>query len=159
MSQTHTEPVAPFGLDSTESSLFSQWTYTNYFVMLVNNTGLPTGYHFSNANASSSTYNIPQLPAPYQITSTRDPNLFYVWYGSPYNLTQAAVEADTTAVIKRLRVLENSTTTTEPTFVRFNSHTPFKLIVGKKQIQNGFYGKLENRESILSSGDIGQSTD
>jgi hypothetical protein len=141
------QTVAPFGLDNQESSIFSQWTYTNYFVMLVNNTGLPSGFHFSNANASSSTYNVPSLPAPYQITSTKIPDLYYVWYGSPYNLTQAQVEADTAAVIKRLRTIVNATSTSaEPNFVRFNSHTPFKLVVNAENIVGGFYNRLESRK-------------
>jgi hypothetical protein len=141
--------VTPFDLDSTERDLFSQWSYTNYFVMLVNNTGLPSRFQFANANASTSTFNIPNLPAPYQITETRIPGLFYVWYGSPRTITRAAVEADVTAVIKRLRTTTNSTVTTPPQFIRFDSHTPFKLVVGAKAITSGFYNRLEGRKLFV----------
>lgn len=139
-------PVSPFDLDTTESNLFSQWSYSNYFSMLVNDTGFPTGYRFANANASTSTYNIPKLPAPYQITETPIPGYFYVWYGSPYDLTQAEVEADVTAVIKRLRLATNSTASSPPNFVEFRNNTPFKLIVGAEEIKGGFYKDLEGRK-------------
>ncbi len=139
--------MSPFDLDSTESGLFSQWSYTNYFTMLVNNTGLPSGFHYANANASTTTYNIPNLPAPYRVTDTRIPGLFYVWYGSPYDVTQADVEADVTKVIGRLRSNTNSTAAgTTPEFVEFRSHTPFKLVVSAEAISGGFYNRLEGRK-------------
>lgn len=111
--------------------------------MLLTATGLPSGYQFANANGSSSTYNLPQLPAPYQITETRVPGLFYVWYGSPVRVTEAQVKADVVNVIKRLRPTVNSTETGDPTFVQFRSHTPFKLAVGADAISGRFYDRLE----------------
>ncbi|KAG6995604.1 FAD-dependent oxidoreductase dbaF [Physcia stellaris] len=139
--------MKPFYLDHKESNIFSQWSYSNYFTMLITNTGLPSGFHYANANASTSTFNIPPLPAPYQITATRIPGLFYVWYGSPTTLTPAEVKADVAAVIKRLRPLiaanGNSTVSAAPRFVRFRSHTPFKLVVSRQAIEGGFYERLE----------------
>lgn len=135
--------MAPFDLDSNERHLFSQWSYTNYFIMLVNNTGLPSGYQFANAVApSAGTFGIPSLPAPYHITSTRVPGLFYVWYASPRDTTEAAVKADVTAAINRLRPTVNSTVATPPNFVEFRSHSPFKLVVPAKALTGGFYQKL-----------------
>ena len=118
--------------------------------MLVNNTGLPSGFHYANANISASTYHIPNLPAPYQVTETRIPGLFYVWYGSPYDITAAAVEADVTKVIGRLYATTKSTaaSTTAPNFIRFRSHTPFKLVVLAETIREGFYNRLEGRKSL-----------
>ncbi|KAK4122077.1 putative FAD dependent oxidoreductase [Parathielavia appendiculata] len=139
--------LAPFDLDSTERRLFSQWRYSNYFSMLVNNTGLPSGFQFANAvNSSAGTFSIPNLPAPYQITGTRIPGLFYVWYGSPHDMTEAEVKADVTAVIKRLRHTFNSTVTTPPTFVEFRSNTPFKLVVPAQAVTGGFYQELKARK-------------
>ncbi|GAB7350131.1 hypothetical protein MBLNU459_g0804t1 [Dothideomycetes sp. NU459] len=134
--------MQPFDLDSAESDLFSQWTYSNYFVMLVNNTGLPANYHFSNANSSAATYNIPQLPAPYQITATKITDLFFVWYGSPKDLSQAQVKEDVGNVIERLRLTVNSTLDLPVQFVEFRSHTPFKLVVSADAIERGFYDQL-----------------
>ena len=149
-SLTFSPQVAPLDLDSIESSLFSQWSYSNYFVLLLNNTGLPPNYHFANANASTATYDIPELPAPYQVTSTRVPGLFYVWYGSPVDLTRQQVESDTLAVMRRLQ--QQATNLTEPyptpNVLRFNSHTPFKLVVSADAIRDGFYEKLEGRKFV-----------
>ena len=114
--------------------------------MLLNNTGLPAGYRFANAISATDTYNIPPLPAPYQVTPTRINGLYYVWYGSPVDLTQAEVETDVTAVIRRLRSTTNSTVSTDPTFVEFKSHTPFKLVVSADAITGGFYDRLEGRK-------------
>ncbi|KAF2204083.1 putative FAD dependent oxidoreductase [Delitschia confertaspora ATCC 74209] len=132
--------MRPFGLDNTETSLFSQWSYTDYYTMLVKNTGLPSGFQFANANSAAETFHIPQLPAPYQITETRIPGLFYVWYGSPNRLTEAQVKSDVTTVIGRL----TNGTENKPEFVEFRSHTPFKLVVSKENILGGFYDRLES---------------
>ncbi|KAJ5698624.1 hypothetical protein N7462_000629 [Penicillium macrosclerotiorum] len=135
--------LKPFSLDTKETGLFSKWTYSNYFIMLLKNTGLPAGYEYLNANASSSTFNTPQLPAPYLITATKDPNIFYSWYASPYDMTQAEVEADVTNIIRRLRKTTNSTVTTAPEIFKFHSHTPFKLVADADAITGGFYEKLK----------------
>ena len=135
----------PFDLDANESQLFSHWSYNAYYTLLVNNTGLPSGYRFANADPKS-TYNIAKLPAPYQIAETRIPGLFYAWYASPYSLTQTQVEADMTAIISRLQSTMNSTATISPEFVQFRSHTPFKLEVSADAISQGFYKQLEGRK-------------
>ncbi|KAF9693635.1 hypothetical protein EKO04_008562 [Ascochyta lentis] len=138
--------MKPFDIDSTESSLFSKWRYTDYYTMLVSSTGLPPNTQFSNANESQVTYNIPQLPAAYQVTATRVAGLFYVWYGSPVRVTEAQVKADVSATIRRLRSISGNTTNSvelEPQFVEFRSHTPFKLVVSADEIRGGFYDRLE----------------
>jgi len=111
--------------------------------MLLTNTGLPSGFQLANAVSSNSTFNIPSLPAPYHITETRVKGLWYAWYGSPKVTTEAAVKADVSAVVNRLRVMMGSNVTTPVEFVRFKSHTPFKLVVGREAIEGGFYRKLD----------------
>lgn len=75
--------MQPFDLTGRERELFSRWKFSGYYTLLVNNTGLPSGYRFRNANAETMA-NIPPLPAPYQVTETQIPGIFYIWYGSPY---------------------------------------------------------------------------
>ncbi|KAJ5140818.1 hypothetical protein N7448_004226 [Penicillium atrosanguineum] len=137
--------MQPYDLSEAEISLFSQWTYSSYYTMLVNQTGLPSGYRFMNANSSSSTWNIPELPAPYQITESNISGLFYVWYGSPTPLTQSEIESDVKAVIGRLQAaVSNSTSCPSPLFVEFRSHTPFKLEVSKEALKGRFYDHLKS---------------
>lgn len=142
-----------FDLDEKEELLFSQWEYSSYYTMLVNQTGLPSGYRFMNGNSSSATYNIPELPAPYQVTETSIPGLWYVWYGSPYPLTQGEVEVDVRAVIMRLQeaIVTNSSSCSSPEFVEFRSHTPFKLGVSVKSLENGFYKELNSLQGYRNT--------
>ncbi|KAI1456597.1 hypothetical protein F4805DRAFT_221303 [Annulohypoxylon moriforme] len=143
--------MSPFDLEAFESALFSQWAYSRYYSILVNNTGLPSGFRFENANASTSTFHIPSMPAPYHVTETRIPGLFYIWYGSPYTLTQARIEADVISVIERLRPTLNSTSHTQPQFVEFKDNTPFKLTASADTISQGFYDKLESLQGRRST--------
>jgi hypothetical protein len=147
--------MKPFGPDEKESKVFSQWQYSAYYVMLVRNTGLPTGHKFLNADPSTIRFNIPQLPAPYQITETRVPGLFFVWYSAPKDMTQFEVQADVTTVIKRLQDTVDGATKAAPEFVRFNSHTPFKMVVSADSIVDGFYSdlfSLQNHRSTWYTG-------
>ncbi|KAG2418084.1 hypothetical protein HFD88_001184 [Aspergillus terreus] len=117
------ENMQPFDLTEQERELFSRWKFSGYYTLLVNNPGLPSGYRFRNANAETMA-NIPSLPAPYQVTETQIPGIFYIWYGSQYAMQDAAVKADVVEV------------------VAFNSHTPFKLVVDAEAIGGGFYGEV-----------------
>ncbi|KAL5361326.1 hypothetical protein BJX96DRAFT_151736 [Aspergillus floccosus] len=159
------ENMQPFDLTERERDLFSRWKFSAYYTMLVNNTGLPSGYRFRNANADTMA-NIPHLPAPYQVTETKIPGIFYIWYGSPYATKETAVQADVVDVIRRLRsTIDAKTTTCVPQFVAFNSHTPFKLVVDAEAIRGGFYGAvaaLQGYRNTLvygSGGDLAQFCD
>lgn len=136
------ENMKPFDLTDREATLFSRWDYSAYYTMLVNNTGLPSGYRFRNANAGT-LCNIPKLPAPYQVTETTIPGVFYIWYGSPYAMEEAAVKDDVRTVIRRLQGIEHAGRSAGLQFLAFNSHTPFKLVVDADSIRNGFYRDLE----------------
>ncbi|KAJ5893427.1 hypothetical protein N7495_005118 [Penicillium taxi] len=135
------ENMGPFALNTQERNLFSQFTYMGYYTILLNNTGLPSGYEWINANDSLSTYNIPELPGACQIMPTRISGLFYAWYRSPVDVTQQEVEASTIAAIQKLQKAGNYTAT-NPTVVEYRSHTPFKLKVTAEAISNGFYDEL-----------------
>lgn len=145
------ENMSPFGLSTTESKIFSQFAYMGYYTILLNNTGLPTGYTWINANASVATYNIPELPALTQIFATRVPGLFFAWYRSPGDLTQEEVEADTIATIQTLQVAEGITATTVPDVVEFRSHTPYKLTVPAESLAGGFYSDLYALQGLRST--------
>ena len=142
--------MASFGLDAKESNLFSKWHYMGYYTVLLNNTGLPSGYEWINANVSSATYNIPKLPGASQISATRIPGLFYAWYRSPVFLTQHDVESSTIETIQKLQAAENLTSTT-PTVIEYRSHTPYKLEVSAKAISDGFYQELASLQGYRST--------
>ncbi|KAJ5753047.1 hypothetical protein N7520_009964 [Penicillium odoratum] len=139
-----------YDLTDRELSLFSRWNYSGYYTILVNNTGLPSGYRFNNANAAG-LCNIPKLPAPYQVTETDSPGIFYIWYGSPYVMEEAAVKDDVIAVIRRLQGTVHVNVSTVPNFLAFNSHTPFKLVVDADSIRDGFYRDLKGLQGYRNT--------
>ncbi|MCJ1318616.1 hypothetical protein MMC15_003946 [Xylographa vitiligo] len=131
--------LAPFDLDSEETNLFKEWTYSGYYNGLVQNTGLAAGTRYVNA-AAQNLYNIPTLPAVYEIVPTRVAGIYYYWYGSQGTQPQATIQAEVAATIGKLT---NSTSTSGLEFVAFSSHTPFKLVVSANDISSGFYKGLE----------------
>lgn len=133
--------MRPFNLNLEELQIFSQWTSMGYYTLVLNNTGLPEGYQWINANDSSATYHIPQQPGASEITSTRIPGVFYVWYRSPSHMTRLSVEQAAIRAIQNLQKAQNSTITT-PNIIKFKSHTPFKLSVSAQAIRDGFYSEL-----------------
>ncbi|KAJ5372766.1 hypothetical protein N7517_004772 [Penicillium concentricum] len=135
------ENMIPFNLSPQEHRVFSQWSYMGYYTLVLINTGLPEGYQWINANKYFATYHIPQQPGASQITSTRIPGVFYVWYRSPSHMTRLAVEKATIRAIQKLQKAHNFTITT-PKIIKFKSHTPFKLSVSAQAISDGFYRDL-----------------
>ena len=138
--------LAPFGLDSREKDLFQKWTYSGYYNGLINNTGLAAGTRYVNA-AATTTYNIPNLPAVYEIVPTRVEGIYYFWYGSPGALSQQKIQADVTATVQKL----TGHKTAAPDFLAFSSHTPFKLVVSADDISHGFYNNLEGLQGHLNT--------
>lgn len=129
--------MAPFDLDDRELDLFNRFHYSSAYTGVFNDTNFPKGYRYLNVGIDT-TYHIPDLPGGYSITPTAVEGLFCYWYGSPFEVSQRDIEADMTAVVRRLA---NSTNQT-PDYVAFDSHTPFKLEVSAEDIQNRFYDKL-----------------
>ncbi|KAJ5464212.1 hypothetical protein N7475_007347 [Penicillium sp. IBT 31633x] len=130
-----------FDLSPKERALFAQWDPMGYYTMLVNNTGLPDGYEWINANDSPATYNIPQQPAASQIASTHIPGLFYVWYRSLYHVKRKEVERSAIQAIQNIQKAQNYTIT-NPQIIKYKSHWPFKLTVSAQAINDGFYSDL-----------------
>lgn len=135
------ENMEPFELDTKESDIFSQFDYMGYYTLIFNNTGLPSGFTWINANSSTATYNIPETPADTQIIGSRVSDLFYAWYRSPADVAQTKVESDTIETVQKLQATYNLAVTT-PTILEFRSHTPYKLTVSPDAISNGFYDDL-----------------
>lgn len=136
--------VKPFGLDSYEMTLFSQWTTTSYYTTVFNNTGLTPDTSFVRTSPDLDTYNIPKNGGPYHITETRIPGVFYSWYANPTHLTEDQVKIDISNAVGKLRKLVGSNVTDAVNFLAFKDASPFKLVVSADAIRQGFYDKLEN---------------
>ncbi|KAJ5780363.1 hypothetical protein N7457_005523 [Penicillium paradoxum] len=137
---TTLENMERFDLSPAERALFAQWDTMGFYIMLVNNTGLPDGHQWINGD-SSAMYNIPQQPAVELITSTRIPGMFYVWFRSSSRMARLAVEKAAIRAIQNIQSAQSFTVTT-PQIVKFKSHSPFKLEVSAQAIKDGFYSDL-----------------
>lgn len=136
-----TDNMAPFALDSSESTLFNQFKYMGYYTLLINNTGLSMDFEIINANSSEATYHIPELPAVASINPTRISGLFYAWCRSPNLLSQEQVEETVIQTVQRLQSAEGLPHTI-PNIVEYRSHSPYKLYVPSDKINDGFYAQL-----------------
>ncbi|KAI9741348.1 MAG: hypothetical protein M1834_003065 [Cirrosporium novae-zelandiae] len=131
--------LAGFDLDSTEQSLFKQFTNTAYYTCLLWNTGIPENVVLYNT-APNTTDNLPYLPGIYTIASTRIPGLETLKYGSASPIPISEVKADIVNSILRLNTVGTLNTTT-PEFAVLKAHVPFELTVPADAIADGFYKK------------------
>lgn len=129
-----------FDLDATERSLFSQFGNSAYYTGLLRGTGIPDNYAVTNVGQDTA-HRLPALPGVYSILPSSVPGLHRVKYGSPYQLSEAAVRADILAALRRMRTAGTIETGT-PEFAVFASHSPFELTVPTGAIKAGFYRKL-----------------
>jgi hypothetical protein len=79
--------------DIEERSLFGQFKNSYYWDALIRNPGLPTGACIDNANAAAALA-LPDLPGMYSICSTVIPDVYSVYYTSPYALSDDFVKKD-----------------------------------------------------------------
>ena len=129
-----------FDLSANETSLFAQFVSSAYYTALIRSDNIPPNTHLTNISPNTS-YNLPVLPAPYSIASTRVSYLYDVKVGSASPLSDEHVQALIVDSVQRLRITSTSNDTT-PTFAAYESHTPFELTVSKEAIQAGFYRDL-----------------
>jgi hypothetical protein len=134
------ENLAPFQLDDTEHSLFSQFSASGYYVGLLRHSGIPDKTSFRNVGTNTP-YNLPSLPGVYVISPTKVPGLHKVLYGSPTQLSDNKVKEDIIGSMHRVQTARNLSTTT-PEFAAFSSHAPFEVTVPSIAIEAGFYRKL-----------------
>ncbi|HEV3172040.1 MAG TPA: NAD(P)-binding protein [Actinocrinis sp.] len=132
--------LAPFGLDTTESSLFSRFQHANYYAALLSLPGVPNTLTVQNV-AADTPYNLPPLPAVYVLAGSNIPGLFDAWLGTPYTVSDSAARAMIVEAIGRLQAA-GTLPATHPNFVGFASHSPCELTVSAADIAGGFYSSL-----------------
>jgi hypothetical protein len=141
------EFLAPLDLDSTEEKLFGKYIDAGYYVGLIKNTGFPANLSVANS-IQNTTYNLPPLPAVYNILPTRLAGVRMVYYGSKqstmsFPLTDELVKADMIRSIKTLQQANpDMLSQQEPEFVDYVSHAPYSLQVSAQEIKDRFYEKL-----------------
>ncbi|KHN94888.1 FAD dependent oxidoreductase family protein [Metarhizium album ARSEF 1941] len=133
------------GLDRHEHNIFSRFQAHGWYVGLVKAEGFADRDEFVNANSDSSNYNLPQLPALYQISPTAVKGIYLVRYGSYGYMNEQDIKSDIVATVERVRLAVLPSTAGLPpvTLLAYSSHYPFSLYVSPSDISGGFYNRLD----------------
>lgn len=142
-----------FGLDRNERGIFSKFKATGWYVGLVKADGLPENFAYQNTRPDTR-WNVPQLPALYQMSPTFVPGIYLVRYGSEGNMADALVKSDILRTFDRVRfavIGKTSNSLKKAELLSFASHYPFNLHVSAKEIDTGFYNKLDDLQGRKST--------
>ncbi|KAI8679541.1 hypothetical protein NCS57_00232300 [Fusarium keratoplasticum] len=145
--------MEPFGLSDREEDLFCKFTATGWYVGIIRAEGLPGGFSYQNADPDTP-WNLPQLPALFEMSPTQAPGLYAVRYSSNEDIADSVVKEDMLRTFDRVRfsVLGNDTQKLEPAeLLAYSSHAPFDLHVPIDEIANGFYNKLDDLQGYKST--------
>ena len=143
--------MEPLGLDSTESELFSKFVCSGWYAGLLNVTGLKPGEGFQNAGYDT-LYNLPPLPAVYQISPTRVSSVYLVRFGSVEYMPEDEVQAEIISTVEQIRtaVVPNATYLSPVRILTFASHC-FDLHVTADDLTAGFNNQLDGLQGHLST--------
>ncbi|KAF4982425.1 hypothetical protein FZEAL_1943 [Fusarium zealandicum] len=142
--------MEPFGLDRTERGLFCQFDATGWYVGLIRANGLPEQFAYQNTRPDTR-WNLPQLPALYQISPTAVPGIYLVRYGAEGNLPDSIVKRDMLHTFERVRSAVAGKNLEPAEFLAYASHYPFGLHVSAQEIEKGFYNKLDDLQGHKST--------
>jgi len=127
--------------DTTERFLFSRFHATGWYTALLQNTGIPANLTLQNAG-SETPFNLPSLPAVYNIGPSPVPGLLHVYYGNIANYTLANVQNALVATLDRLRGFGVIPSGGKVQIPILRSHTPYALRVDVSDIKARFYDRL-----------------
>jgi hypothetical protein len=140
--QPKLESLSFLDLNSEEHYLFGQFNNSYYWDALVRNAGVPPGACVNNANPAAALA-LPEMPGMYLICATILPDIYSVYYTSPYALSEDYVKNDIlTTTAKLIKAFGFPPANGTPEFVGFNDHRPFELTVWIDAIAGGFYDRL-----------------
>ncbi|OCK84768.1 FAD dependent oxidoreductase [Lepidopterella palustris CBS 459.81] len=132
--------LSSFDLDTQESGLFAQWTYSGYFIGVLANTGIPDNTNIINAGLKTP-LNIPKVPFEVNFDFSGIPGLFTFKFVSHPEVSTEHVQGKVSAAVLSMAAA-GTLNTTQPEFLAFSSHTPTQLRVSADAVKGGFYGKL-----------------
>ena len=142
------ENLSGFDFSAAEVEIFRKFRYHSWYVGLLRNSGIPDNLTLFNYGANNTQeYDIPVLPAAYDIYATRVPGLHYFTFGgndSQLRFTESQVRANLDASLTRLReqgVLPKQGQQ-RLEIIDFTSHTPYEVYVSSEEIAQGFYKRL-----------------
>jgi len=126
-------------LTPQEQSLFSQFSYAQYFAGILKNTGIPSNTSLSGYDPSQP-FKVPAQPAIYLIQQSQVEGLMPVFYGTTAPVSDAEIESAILDAVKGVQV--PGKVASNPEFVVSSDHQPFVLRVSSDVIAGGFYNAL-----------------
>lgn len=140
------ENMEPLGLDEKEASIFSKFENKAFYLALLNETGLETGYRYYNADPNAvGTYHVPELPTLQFIWATKDNDTYWAWFTSPTELSESEVKSRIFTDFQTLGPGSN------PKFVAYASATPSGVGVSADEIRNRFYDDLTSLQGYKNT--------
>jgi len=140
--QPKLESLSFLDLNVEERYLFGKFNNSYYWDALIRNPGLPASTCVNNANPAAALA-LPEMPGIYGICASVLPNIFSVYYTSPYALSNDYVKNDIlTTTAKLVKAFGFPPVNGTPELVGFNDHRPFELTVSTEDIVGGFYDKV-----------------
>lgn len=135
------ENIRPFDLDDTELEVFQKWKWNNYYVAVLNHTGIPDALSVMNTHPENGPGSLPRTPFAWRL---RYPGVFgYVtseMVGDDRFTPRDAVEL----IQSDLRRMKDAGTfnVTAPELILLANHSPTSPMVSAEEIQAGFYRQL-----------------
>ncbi|KAH8909383.1 FAD dependent oxidoreductase family protein [Coniochaeta sp. PMI_546] len=144
--------MEPLDLSGHERQLFAQFKPNGWYAGLINVTGLPANNSFQNVGIGIK-YNLPVLPAMYQLSPLFVPNVYLFRYGSQGYKPEADIQSDIIATVQRIRkaVVPNADALSPPRILAFANHFPFNLHVPASDLSAGFYDDLDALQGVRST--------
>lgn len=130
----------PFDFDRHEAALFDRLQVNHYSTGVVELSELPPMTSIQNVGVGTP-FDLPSLPGTYGLNPTGAPGLWNVKYGSPFPVSDFAVQ---TAIIHDLRKMADAGTfdLQFERFAIFKNHTPFHIQATSRDVARGFYDRL-----------------
>ena len=144
--------LGPLELDDTESDVFGKFAWSNYYAGLVNATGFAPGESFQNAGRDT-LYNLPSLPALYQISQTAVSSIYLVRYAASSSMRGEEVQANILSTVERVRAAVVSDAEQLPPIqlLTLANHSPFDLHVSAAELAAGFKNQLNGLQGHRST--------
>ncbi|KAA8649281.1 hypothetical protein EYZ11_007959 [Aspergillus tanneri] len=148
------ENLKGFDLDETETGIFQKLVYNNYYVAVLNHTGIPDKINVVNTNPDNGPGSLPHMPYAWRL---RYPGVSgYVTSEIIGDVSFTANDA-TELILSGLSRMRDAGTynVTTPELLLLASHSPATPMVSPQDIQDGFYRRmygLQGRQNTFYTG-------
>ncbi|KAK1146804.1 hypothetical protein N8T08_002565 [Aspergillus melleus] len=148
--------IHTFDLDDTELQIFQKWTWNNYYVAVLNHTGIPDAVSVINTQPENGPGCLPRTPFAWRL---RYPGVTGYVTSEIIGDESLTPQDATDLIMSSLRRMKDAGTynVTAPELLLLADHSPASPIVSTGDIQNGFYRRLYALQGWQSTFYTGRS--